>query len=155
MPPGGMGSTAIYEYRALRQPDEIRLFQLSSSSEPEADIHGSIIHTTISEESALSDSNTSYPPESPAYICCNPYHPSDAYSLKGRYTALSYAWGNPEKGCAVFVDGKRLPITATLDQALRSLRLEAESPRLWVDSICINQASDQERNHQVRQMCLI
>jgi hypothetical protein len=150
-----MGSTAIYEYKALRQPDEIRLFQLSSSSDPETDIHGSIIHTTISEESALSDSNTSHPPESPAYICCDTYHPSDAYSLEGGYTALSYAWGNPEKSCAVFVDGKRLPITANLDQALRSLRLEAKSPRLWVDSICINQASDQERNHQVRQMCLI
>lgn len=150
-----MASAAAYEYEALRQPDEIRLFQLSLSPDSDTDICGSIIHTTISKELNLSDCDTSYPSESPDCFCCEPYDPSDAYSLEGGYTALSYTWGNPEKSSVVYIDGKRLPITVNLDQVLRSLRLKTKSPRLWVDSICINQESDQERNHQVRQMCSI
>ncbi|KAN0099107.1 Heterokaryon incompatibility protein (HET) domain containing protein [Hyaloscypha variabilis] len=150
-----MGSISVYQYSPLQEPDAIRLFQLSPSSSQDSDIHSSIIHTNLSKESNFTDSDTSHPPESPNYICGNIYVPSDAYSFEGGCTALSYTWGSPERICSVYIDGMLLPITANLDQALRSLRLEAKSPRLWVDSICINQESDQKRNHQVRQMCAI
>lgn len=150
-----MGSIALYQYEPLTEHDSIRLFQLLPSDDAESDIHGIITHRTLSKERTHVDSDKNYPPESPDYVCVEPYHPSDAYSFDGSYTALSYTWGNPEKSCSVSINGKRLAITANLDQALRSLRLGTNSPHIWVDSICINQESDQERSHQVRQMCSI
>ncbi|CZR64495.1 uncharacterized protein PAC_14393 [Phialocephala subalpina] len=150
-----MGSIALYQYEPLKEHDSIRLFQLFPSTNPASEIHGAVIHTTLSNQRTHIDAAKNYPSESPDYICVEPYHPSNAYSFEGGYTALSYTWGSPDKSCTIFIDGQRLAITTNLDQALRSLRLETNTPQLWVDSICINQQSDQERSHQVQQMCAI
>lgn len=52
----------------------------------------------------------------------------------------------------MFLDGTEFGITLNLEKALRHLRL-ANAPRiLWVDTICINQGSIQERAEQVTLM---
>ncbi|KFA55156.1 hypothetical protein S40293_09843 [Stachybotrys chartarum IBT 40293] len=77
------------------------------------------------------------------------------------YEALSYAWGHPEMTHTVTVvdgddddcwPGGTLPITGSMDTALRCLRLRHRRRVLWIDALCINQSDVQERNHQVQWM---
>lgn len=92
----------------------------------------------------------------------------------GKYFALSYAWGGNKKTHEISVinspqetrDGEtwmqgplnyaslNLPITASLDICLRHLRDLSADPTLiiWIDQICINQDSNDEKSHQVRLM---
>ena len=70
------------------------------------------------------------------------------------YEALSYVWG-PQSFPKLITEIKHpadIPISTSLDGALRSLRSEDKSRMSWVDAICINQHSLQERGHQVAQM---
>ncbi|KAK3719210.1 hypothetical protein LTR37_004429 [Vermiconidia calcicola] len=67
-----------------------------------------------------------------------------------KYDALSYCWGDPSNAPIINLNGRRLPVTRNLYEALQSLReLNVVSGWLWVDAICINQASIPERNCQV------
>jgi hypothetical protein len=71
------------------------------------------------------------------------------------YLALSYEWDGPHRRCGILVNGRRALIPANLRNALR--RLRARQPRdkslvLWVDAICINQESIEEKNEQVQMM---
>jgi len=87
------------------------------------------------------------------------------------YTALSYVWGTAEASKVVYVDShetrathdnsmggvaaqvvgrKRLSIKPSLDAALRQLRQNERPIALWVDAICINQASVAERSDHMR-----
>lgn len=150
-----MENVTEYQYQPLQGPGAIRLFKLYPSSKMDSDIHGEIVSTTLSEQSQFKDTNPSYPSESPDQRCCRTYEPSDTYSIEGGFTALSYTWGSPDKGHMVFINTRRLAITASLDQALRKLRLSRDVPKLWVDSICINQNDDEERAGQVQRMCEI
>lgn len=68
------------------------------------------------------------------------------------YEALSYAWGSGARDSSISVNGKRFPITDNLKEALVALRFTDRPRALWIDAICINQESDVERTHQVRQM---
>lgn len=68
------------------------------------------------------------------------------------YSALSYVWGNPNfTKILSCLDDTVLPITETLDFALRRLRA-AHVQLLWVDAISINQADVAERTSQVKMM---
>lgn len=70
-----------------------------------------------------------------------------------KYEALSYVWGGNDKTGHVTIDGHyRLGVTASLDSALRHLRLRKKDRILWADAICINQEADKERSHQVQLM---
>ena len=71
------------------------------------------------------------------------------------YAALSYAWGGREKPYDIMVNGGRMAVTKNLYLALRHLRYERQDRVLWIDAICIDQANDEERGHQVRQMASI
>ena len=79
----------------------------------------------------------------------------DAFS--NPYEALSYMWGTSTSsswGVDIFikVGEGQLRVRPNLFRALRRLR-DRKTPRvLWIDSICINQASKPERNDQVRRM---
>ena len=68
------------------------------------------------------------------------------------YEALSYTWGSIESVENVQMNGKLLGITLNLYLALQHLRFRDEDRILWVDGICIDQANDKERGHQVRHM---
>ncbi|KAI0162652.1 heterokaryon incompatibility protein-domain-containing protein, partial [Pestalotiopsis sp. NC0098] len=68
------------------------------------------------------------------------------------YEALSYAWGDPSDRWPIFVDGSLFEATSNLAAALRRLRTPAQARHLWVDAICINQADNIEKSHQVNLM---
>ncbi|KAI1799445.1 heterokaryon incompatibility protein-domain-containing protein [Daldinia bambusicola] len=80
-----------------------------------------------------------------------------------RYAALSYVWGDPKVTCDIVVNGVVMPVTTSLESALRQFRKtgfpeDAEFGRvtqLWVDAICINQKDIQERSQQVTRMASI
>lgn len=68
------------------------------------------------------------------------------------WEAVSYAWGQSKRSSHVEIDGKVLPITANLEDALLDLRCTGDECRLWVDQICVDQANPDERSIQVRLM---
>lgn len=69
-----------------------------------------------------------------------------------KYEALSYAWGSVTEKVAINCDNKELRVTLNCESALRHLRLQDQKRTLWVDAICIDQTSVEERNQQVRIM---
>lgn len=71
---------------------------------------------------------------------------------KPDYRALSYVWGSPGTTSPICVDGKIFEATINLEAALRHLRKNEEPITLWVDAICIDQADDVEKSHQVQHM---
>lgn len=71
------------------------------------------------------------------------------------YEALSYTWHGQALTENVLCDGRLLPVTRSLLEALQSLRRLTTSRLLWIDAICINQADLLERSHQVGLMRLI
>lgn len=71
-----------------------------------------------------------------------------------RYTALSYAWGDPLPKTYINCSGSMIAIGANLHSALRHLRpnTPGEVLHLWADALCINQEDLAEKNAQVRIM---
>ena len=95
-------------------------------------------------------------------------------NLKDRYTALSYTWnedptllesadvpsGSSERQNVLTLSGTYLPIRNNLAKAIKKLRLarcaiecgndcRMCTRRMWIDSVCINQADPVERTLQV------
>ncbi|CAG7557570.1 unnamed protein product [Fusarium equiseti] len=75
------------------------------------------------------------------------------------YKALSYVWGDGGKTQSIWVISSpaksgeaSIPITKSLDTALRHLRRPDETVTLWIDQICINQADNKEKGQQVAMM---
>lgn len=76
---------------------------------------------------------------------------------KPEFMALSYVWGSPDDPQEVFVESAPeganiISITRNLDTALRHVRPDDESVPMWIDAICINQGSTEDRSHQVSLM---
>ncbi|KAF5530785.1 cytochrome P450 monooxygenase [Fusarium mexicanum] len=69
------------------------------------------------------------------------------------FHALSYEWGDPKLTEAITVNGHSIQVTQNLANALRYAPKHIEPTegrlRIWADAICINQKSDEEKNHQV------
>lgn len=65
------------------------------------------------------------------------------------FEAISYVWGSHEKNQAILIDGRPLPITTSLREALLQTRLPERPRTLWADSVCINQDDSIEKGHQV------
>lgn len=114
-----------FKYRPLNEPDSIRLILLKPFSSDAAQVECSLLHTTLS-------------------ICDR--------DIIDHYTALSYVWGDASQTRQILVDGHVMTITATLEAALRDLRDNTRSIRVWADALCIDQSNVEERNQQVRQM---
>ncbi|CAM1505067.1 Fc.00g107040.m01.CDS01 [Cosmosporella sp. VM-42] len=80
-------------------------------------------------------------------------------SVRFKYIAISYYAGDPRDTKLISVNGIPFNAFATLANAIRHVRLSAESldrmgvggqkQMLWVDQICINQSDTTERTHQV------
>lgn len=75
---------------------------------------------------------------------------SDIHSCP-KYTALSYAWGEPAKTRRININGQDdVEIGENLWWFLHCRGLTMKHPRLfWIDAICIDQRNVKERNHQV------
>lgn len=68
------------------------------------------------------------------------------------YHAVSYAWGDPDDRCSILVNNMDLEIPGNMGVALRYLRKHEETLELWIDSICINQKDDREKERQIALM---
>lgn len=70
------------------------------------------------------------------------------------YVALSYVWGQDDPHNVADIGGCCIPIRPNLFKALRRLRAHAagEDCTIWVDAVCINQTSMDERSSQVSMM---
>jgi hypothetical protein len=68
-----------------------------------------------------------------------------------KYNALSYAWNSPAPDTFVICNDTIIPITKNCQLALNQIRKNRNVGRelIFVDAICINQDSVDERNHQV------
>lgn len=67
------------------------------------------------------------------------------------FVALSYVWGSDHRPFKIRVDGKAFGVTANLFTALYYLR--GDCPRtFWIDAVCIDQSSADERSEQVALM---
>lgn len=69
-----------------------------------------------------------------------------------KYEALSYTWGSEPAVHQVDVEGRSIYTGSNLHKALRALRQCNSTSFLWVDSLCIDQSNDDERNNQVRRI---
>lgn len=79
----------------------------------------------------------------------------DRHSPSPSYEAISYVWGSPDIRESVKCNEATIRITSNLAAALRRFRSPTEPRVVWADGICINQADDSEKGHQVRLMRLI
>jgi hypothetical protein len=71
------------------------------------------------------------------------------------YEALSYVWGNPNEIVPIFIDGHVFSVTTNLYAALLCLRDRDIARTVWVDAICIDQANQEEKEHQIQSMAKI
>ena len=80
------------------------------------------------------------------------------------YEALSYVWGSEDDRQTIYIhpldkNGSSstgsLHVTKNLHAALLHLRDRCFDRILWIDAICINQADDTEKGHQVQSMARI
>lgn len=85
-----------------------------------------------------------------------PDKPSCGYRIPSfvPFDALSYAWGSPDNPEIIRVGRMAhvLSITRNLAIALPYLRLPDRDRMIWIDALCINQASLEERGDQVKLM---
>ena len=88
-------------------------------------------------------------PKGPAVVCCSIEHVS--LDMQHSYKALSYCWGDRSESSTIHVNGSEVQVTNNLEAALQELR-SAESVRLWVDALCINQSDYDERGRQILRM---
>lgn len=74
----------------------------------------------------------------------------------GPYRSLSYAWGGVTSNVRrITCNDYALFVTQNLFDALIRFRDRSESVVWWIDAICINQASDSDREQQVKLMTQI
>lgn len=82
------------------------------------------------------------------YIECELYTLPLDHPLIG-YNALSYTWDGQKPDRYILCDGKRLPVTRNCESILRKLRPDVLGIVLWIDAICIDQKSLDEKANQV------
>lgn len=68
------------------------------------------------------------------------------------YTAVSYVWGDAGVTDTILVDGSTFNVRRNLWNLLDQLRHDQHPGGLWIDAICIDQSSLDERSHQVAMM---
>jgi hypothetical protein len=71
------------------------------------------------------------------------------------YEALSYVWGDPKHTLPISMHGHSFNVTVNLHAALLRLRNHFMHRILWIDAICINQANQKEKEHQIQAMAKI
>lgn len=70
----------------------------------------------------------------------------------GQYEALSYCWGTGQQSEQLICQDSVISITPDLSDALKYLRRPDYPQTLWIDQICIDQRSDEDKASQVQLM---
>jgi hypothetical protein len=68
------------------------------------------------------------------------------------FEAVSYAWGKEGLNCTILCNGQSLRVSQTIVDLFQALSSTESIGILWIDAICINQASVAEKNAQVPKM---
>jgi hypothetical protein len=71
------------------------------------------------------------------------------------YEALSYVWGQSDEHESIQIGEDHLEVTPNLHAALLRLRDPGLTRVNWIDAICINQADNEEKSHQIQRMAQI
>ncbi|KAH7388833.1 heterokaryon incompatibility protein-domain-containing protein, partial [Pyrenochaeta sp. MPI-SDFR-AT-0127] len=69
-----------------------------------------------------------------------------------KYYALSYTWGESNSSSLVIINEGVFAAGANCIYALQQAYASEASEFFWVDALCIDQKSTQEKNHQVAMM---
>lgn len=73
-------------------------------------------------------------------------------NVSREYEALSYVCGDMQEGHWIDLNGEEVEIYPNLYKALKNLR-RPKSPRsMWVDAMCINQRSNNEKSKEIQRM---
>lgn len=84
-------------------------------------------------------------------VSCRSTH--DKENSCRHYEALSYTWGDIEDGVqTIRVNSRPFLVRSSLWHFLKQLRGVRTSRTLWIDALCSDQDSIQERNHQIGRM---
>ncbi|KAG4027836.1 hypothetical protein MFRU_026g00180 [Monilinia fructicola] len=65
------------------------------------------------------------------------------------YIAISYTWGATVPLLPIIVNGKKMQVRFNCWYALWQMRYHGFTDYFWIDSLCINQDDDEEKNFQV------
>lgn len=76
-------------------------------------------------------------------------------TMRGKYEALSYTWGDLASKTTISLNGRPVQVTENLACSLRHLRMPQAGRLLWIDALCINQADGSEVNTYVQRMWAI
>ncbi|KAI1110045.1 heterokaryon incompatibility protein-domain-containing protein [Nemania sp. NC0429] len=68
------------------------------------------------------------------------------------YAAISYTWGSQLPSRKILCHGKAFSVTENCEAILRRFRQGNKMSCLWIDAICIDQSTVEERNKQVAMM---
>jgi hypothetical protein len=118
-------NNGVYSYRCLKHPNQqIRVLVLYPSDDLDSPIYCDLITADLTQLSELGINR--YP-----------------------YMALSYVWGKTEPRRTIFIRGMQKEVGPNLFAVLLQLRHPHEPSLLWIDALCINQDSAEERNHQI------
>lgn len=74
---------------------------------------------------------------------------ADLGALSKPYSAVSYTWGPPDRGSTITLDERSFTVRKNLHGLLCTFRRSDRKVTLWIDAICIDHSSIEERNHQV------
>lgn len=120
-----MSTFVPYQHSPLLSPHHIRLLELSSCSNRDDPLVGTMRTVNIVDDDDLEEED----------------------SLP--YVALSYRWSE-DAGEELLLDGRgTLRISQDLDAALRRFRYASALRWIWIDAICINQQDDEEKSIQI------
>lgn len=155
------GSLKASEYRHAPLPTQIETIRLLQLFPPCWDLPAE--HTPQSTEASH---RCGTPPGSLKHSETIPYFDLKAVALAKapRYEAVSYTWGCTDLVRRVLVGDRYMSVTENCYQTLCRLRPRCTAiegacsvcPRtLWIDAICIDQTSLEERTRQVRIMSAI
>lgn len=132
-----------YEYQPLPEGDYIRVLILNPGTDDEP-LSGDLrVIQLIKPDQDPDSAQESNGPSGNEVI---------RWAAEIPYEAISYVWGSYERDHIIFLSGNTHRITANLSGALYQCRLSDQPRALWADSICIDQESLDEKNHQVYMM---
>ena len=69
------------------------------------------------------------------------------------YETISYVWGDAKLHGTVFINDQKLNVPLSTEVVLRRMRHAEVERSVWIDSLCIDQTDDDDRNYQVQLMC--